>query len=150
MAYPTLGDKLRGGWKAVTRELDLAQTNQVLIAVEKGLFEKRCIEDFAIDGYGPTPKLYLRFNNISDEFPFTHTSVTVAKPDNTMNSSTLRVVGASDLENIRHTLVDKYAGEDNRDEVGEIFDAARDRIHSPNPLKRFVNGFKNPGPQILE
>lgn len=151
MAYPTLSDKLRGGFKAVTRELDLPQTNQVLIAVEKGLFEQRLIEDFAIDGYGPIPKLYLHFNNITDEFPFTHTSVTVAQPGGALHSNYYRVVGGQeDLDRIRGSLVNNYGDQESRKTVGEIFDAARDRVHSTNPIKRFLNGFKNPGPEILK
>ncbi len=151
MAYPTLGDKLRSGWKAATRELDLAQTNQVLIAVEKGLAEERCIQDFQLDGYGPIPKLYLRFNNISNEFPFTHTSVTVTLPGSVNKSNMYRVVGGEeDLGRIRYSLVNNYGDQESRKTVGKIFDEARDRVHSQNRLKRFVNGFKNPGPQILE
>lgn len=151
MAYPKFRDKLHGGFKSVARELDLAQTNQVLIAVEKGLAKERCIQDFQLDGYGPIPKLYLRFNNTSDEFPSVHTVVEITQPGSTLRSNLFRVVGGQgDLARTRYSLVNDYGDKESREIVAKIFDAALDRVHSPNPLKRFVNGFKNLGPQILE
>ncbi len=152
MTYPTLSDKLRGGWKAANRKLDLAQTNQVLIEVAKGLNRQRAIDEWPdAEFYSPTPQLHLQFKDITNGYAIPQTLAILTRPGSQLLPTLFRVTGRSvEIDIIRDSLINKYCDSERWKIVGKIFDAAQNRVHSRNPLKRFLNGFKNPGPQILE